>query len=52
MKTMERIDEPEINRQIVLTWLNKFELMNEREREIMANILELLSKPILLTQSK
>ena len=44
-KGFKRLDEPIINRQIVLLFLEKLELLNESERAEILKVIQLLNHP-------
>ena len=51
-ENFERIDEPEINKRIVLLFLEKLELLSEQERREILKIITLFATPILISGRK
>ena len=49
IERMERVEEPEINRKIVLGFIEKLEKFTPKEREVLLRIIELLSRPIFIS---
>jgi hypothetical protein len=47
---MERLDEPLINRQIVLLFLEKFEQMTAEERQTISETIQIINRPVLLVK--
>ena len=45
-------NEPEMNRRIVLLFLEKFEILNERERAAVVKVIELLNTPMYIIEGK
>lgn len=47
---MEEIKVSELHTRIVLTFLEKVELLTPREREVIVGVIELISKPVFITK--
>ena len=47
---LKRMDEPMINRKIILLFLEKLELLTKEERKEILKVIQLLNHPILLTK--
>ncbi len=49
-QNIERIEEPEINRLIVLRFLERLEKMTDEERKTIIKTIQLLNSPIFVTK--
>ena len=47
-KEIKRIDEPEINRKIILLFLEKIEILTMEERKEILRTIQLLNSPVFL----